>query len=369
MLDNALESVAKQTGVKHISEVVVIENLQNRKSEEICKKYKSLNIIYIFNEITIPPGYELTIQGLNHSKEEIVAYLFDDDWWNPDHIERALNSFETCNEIIATFGSVLFTTGPHGQGYWLNSPYSFTQYFAYLGKFINNKMLFTLEDTLVASLLRTTFHLSTLVVKKAKLTEAIESIKDGNPYDTDRLLSVELAKMGNIAVDLELSAFIRIHGKNDAIKIYNSGKAQFWWNRTTDKILKTASDRGINLQEIFAKRLKQKRSSIIQLFSEADSHGSVKYLIRKKIIEDDGTEILDTSLPIWNSESNINTKNKIHTHHDIYAFCFICFVKIIAKRVAKETGCLITNIKNEFTWWHKNWRKRTTAQCPHIKGK
>ena len=345
MLAVALNSVAKQTGLKYISEVIVIENLLNKNSGDICRRFPQLNINYVFLERTIPPGYNLTIEGIKYAKEEIVAYLFDDDWWTDKHIERAVESFQTSSDVVATYGSSLFITSPNG--YWLKSEFSFNQYFSYSGNYKNSKMNFTLEDTVVASLLRTTFHFSTLVVRKDILLNSIECFRDGNPYDTDRLIAVELALRGQIIVDNQQSAFIRTHNNTERNRVYSSGEAQLWWDRSTERILDVAKQKNINLKDAYQKRMFDKKISVDDLILNCDCHGSVETLIKKGILQSD-LQANNKIVPTTGRHKHIDNK-----------FCFTCFLLRILIRVKLLFG--------EIMWWFKNWYIAESASCNHKK--
>jgi hypothetical protein len=354
MLAEALESVVRQTGLKYIKEVIVIENLLNRDSENICRQFHGLNINYVFLEKTISPGYNLTIEGLKYANEKHVAYLFDDDWWTEKHIERAVESFQTAKDVVATFGSSLFTTSPNG--HWLRSEFSFNQYFSYSGNYKNSRMNFTLEDTVVACLLRTTFHLSTLVVKKDILLDSIGCFKDGNPYDTDRLIAVEFALKGQVIIDNKQSAFIRTHNNTERNRVYLSGEAQIWWDRTTERILNVAKEKNINLKCAYEKRMIDKKVSINEIILNSDCHGSVEYLIKKGILQED-RQMLRKNQPTNEISKLLKLGSKNHKKHINNKFCTICFLS----KLFLKTKSLIS----EIMWWYKNWRSSGSSECNH----
>ena len=88
-LSTALESVARQTALDRIGEVLVIENGEDRGSGDVCKRFPNLPIKYIYRNPTIPAS-ERTVSILREGSLPFVALLHDDDWWFDFHLERSL---------------------------------------------------------------------------------------------------------------------------------------------------------------------------------------------------------------------------------------------------------------------------------------
>jgi acetyltransferase-like isoleucine patch superfamily enzyme/glycosyltransferase involved in cell wall biosynthesis len=286
LLRDALKSVQLQTDLKAIKEVVVIENLLDERSKDVCNEFPDLPIKYILRDRPITPGKATSEDFIKHTSCDYIAFLFDDDWWDEGHVKRAIEAHAE-NKIVASYGSCVFATAK--DGYFCSVDYSFNQYFAASNHLNKNKWVFNIKDLIVASLLRTTFHYSTLVVRKDVFSEVYKKISsDGNPYDTDRIFAVELGRFGNVSIDSRVCAYIRNHENTERNRMCRTiGTHQIWWDQTTKKILKTSSEFGIDLKNEFKKRMDQKKISINDLKVKSDSHNSVEKLITLDILEKD----------------------------------------------------------------------------------
>src|ERR1039457_4559572 len=114
MLRTALRSIAAQTALSAVGEVVVIENLGNRASEKVCQEFPQLPIRYFFRDPPIPPGFESARDAMRHVKSDFMAILFDDDWWMPEHLEIALESIAMRSDAVAASCAYLQVTGEDG---------------------------------------------------------------------------------------------------------------------------------------------------------------------------------------------------------------------------------------------------------------
>src|SRR5688572_22058244 len=85
-LETALQSIARQTAIDKIEEVLVSENLLDRESEAVCKKFPNLPIRYILQDppLTRFQNFDFLF---NQARADLVALLCDDDWWAPGHLQ------------------------------------------------------------------------------------------------------------------------------------------------------------------------------------------------------------------------------------------------------------------------------------------
>jgi hypothetical protein len=149
---------------------------------------------------------------------------------------------------------------------------------------MTNKMLFSEEDIIVGSLLGPIFHFSTLVARKDIIYKAVDSIRCGNPFDTDRIIPLEIAKNGLIVADNRFGAFIRSHNKQESARLYTDGTGRQWWEKTTTKILNSAKSRSLNIRVAFAERMRNKKISLSDLYNEANSMGQIERLINEGVL-------------------------------------------------------------------------------------
>ena len=115
MLRTALRSIAAQTALSAVGEVVVIENLSNRESGRVCQEFPQLPISYVFRDPPLPPGsVAASRDALGRIHSERMAILFDDDWWMEQHLESAIKSFDQRPDVVASYAVCLWTTGEDG---------------------------------------------------------------------------------------------------------------------------------------------------------------------------------------------------------------------------------------------------------------
>jgi len=280
-LEEALESVLNQSGRRHLKEVIVIENNKLQKKQKAPRKYDSIIIKHIKLKHYIEPSYRLTLAGLKHAREKYVAYLADDDVWDENHIKRSVESLSLRNDVVASFGATIIFMN-NGR-YWVKPEDSFARHFA-CNDTKGNKMFFSKEDIITGSLLGPIFHYSTLVAKKDTIYKAVDSIRCGNPFDTDRVIPLAIAKNGLIVADNRLGALIRRHAAQESARIYSSGEGQKWWDSTTTQLLESAKRESINLRITFAERMRIKNISLSDLYNEVNSMGQVRRLINEGIL-------------------------------------------------------------------------------------
>ena len=214
MLRNALQSVADQTIHSKIGSVVVSENGGNRGSAEVCAEFTNLPINYFFRDPPIPPIEHARILFSDTPPEKYTAILHDDDWWAPRHLENAYNALESNPHCSATFSNYHASPAPgypfNGNGWlwfvWAASPHEFHKTLIELD----------LDKVLIACLLNTAFHYSSVVGCSAQLKNAINStLSSGNSYDNDRIFPVYLAEKGPVYFINDATLFVRQHKDQD----------------------------------------------------------------------------------------------------------------------------------------------------------
>jgi glycosyltransferase involved in cell wall biosynthesis len=282
MLRNALRSVAAQTSLSRVAEVVVIENLGNRESEAVCQEFTQLPIRYFFRDPPLPPGIESARDALTKIRCNHMAILCDDDWWMERHLESAIDAIESHPNAVAFYCPCIWTTGE--VGYLTNVFGSFIPWFAASEPLVNHRWHLDLADLLVASQIDTAFHFSSMVVQRDVFTKSIECFANGNSYDTDRLISVELGRHGKVICDDRPSVYIRFHKDREAVRVYNNDQGRKWWNQSTKSLLALARSEGIDLEKEFAARLKAK-SVTLNVLRPYFTNGQFELLRQKGILK------------------------------------------------------------------------------------
>ena len=275
MLRTALASVAAQSAIDQVKQIVVVENGLDKRSKDICEEFPTLPIEYVYREVPIAPGYNSIVDAMRYISQDHLAILFDDDWWVENHLERGLNSLTSSNQIIASFSACAwieaedkYITGMFSQeSIWMSATCAP----------IEDRWILGLVEMLTSSILSTCLHLSSLIVRRDAWETSLDIIKDGNPYDTDRLIAVRLGTLGKVAVDRIPSVLIRRHSTQECDR-FNNDVGITWWNRSTGKLLELADQNGIDLKRRFEQILLDKKVSSDRLRS-ISHFGSYDYLV------------------------------------------------------------------------------------------
>ena len=253
MLRTALRSVAAQSALGAVAEVVVIENLGNRQSESVCREFPNLPIRYFFRDPPMPPGYDAFRDALSRVSCQWLALLFDDDWWMERHLEEAIESLTTHTGAVASYAVCLWSTGEEG---YLTDVYgSFLIWFGALQPRKQHRWVLDLADLLTINIITTAFHFSSMVTRTDVLMQCAECIASGNPYDTDRLIPVELGRHGKVVCDSRPQLYVRSHEDREAHRIVASGEAEYWWQTSTQQLFALADTMNIDLKREFALRI------------------------------------------------------------------------------------------------------------------
>jgi hypothetical protein len=251
LLANALASVARQTAVHRIAEVVVMENGGNRSSEEIGKKFPGLPIRYVFRELRTPIS-GLLASWFGEARFPIVAMLHDDDWWADDHLARGLADLEGNPEASVVYSSCCLVKDETA---WTMDLYgSFIAWFDDDTAPAGGLRTLTFEHVLPGSLLGNAFHMSSLIALRTALAAALPNLNDGNEFDYDRSLAVELSRHGKLLFHDSPSAFVRIHPGQDSADAVISGRERTWIPRNSRRLAKLANDCGIDVRTRLTER-------------------------------------------------------------------------------------------------------------------
>jgi len=265
-LETALGSVARQTAVNEIEEVIVSENLGNRASEKVCAKFKSLPIKYIFRD----PPMTLVQHGVDlykTAKSEFVAVLHDDDWWCSGHLQTALSTLKSVPDAAAYFSASVFVKSEDDvNGHIFKHPV--IRLAAGAPEYtvpwrLNSAHIFAL------TWLYTPFHLSSTLVRREILLRQADELLKANPWYSDSVFYAGLSRYGTALYNPFVEVFVRRHDRN-----WDSGKSKSYLNSVclegSEKILALSKNSGFDIiaiwKEYFAKAPEDTRRQIAELF-------------------------------------------------------------------------------------------------------
>jgi len=95
-LEKALKSVLSQTYTN--LEVILVDSSPSPKSKDFFKPFLSLNLFY--DHCSIRRGAPRARNtGINHAKGEYIAFLDDDDTWEPTKIEKQVKAIKNQKDV------------------------------------------------------------------------------------------------------------------------------------------------------------------------------------------------------------------------------------------------------------------------------
>jgi glycosyltransferase involved in cell wall biosynthesis len=237
MLRTALQSIADQTARGQIDRIYVSENGGCRESEAVCAEFPTLPIAYRFREPT-PPLRHAQLLMCDCLENELTAFLHDDDWWTPSHLERAIVELEARPEAAA-YGTGHFVVS--GESSMLNCSGNLFPWFG--AGYASYQRVWELSrlNVLMAELLGTMAHYSTLVARTEALRKSAYVYDLDNPFDNDRMLLFALSTHGPFLFNPVPQAFVRNHGNQDCFafdgeaRIRHMCRTTWWMVQTSGK--------------------------------------------------------------------------------------------------------------------------------------
>ncbi len=214
-LREALESVRKQTARHSITEVIVSENGTTNRSEDVCKEFADLPIIYV--------QQQPRLSSLLHFKalfpivrSPLIAILHDDDWWAPNHLEAALDVLNSNTDCVAVYANYYETYGPQFPSYILVERV-WRIWFSSGCEFPGAVQVLDDISVMLICLINGYFHYSTLVGRKEAIWDAyLKVVASGNVYDNDRTFPTFLSQHGSISYVIHPNVFVRVHVNQDS---------------------------------------------------------------------------------------------------------------------------------------------------------
>ncbi len=216
MLRDALESIRRQTARSALARIIVSENSTSDESEAVCREFPDLPLAYLKQRPPVP--ILMHLGAIWHLVESpLVAILHDDDWWAPGHLKSAIDVLQSNEHCAATYSSFLESYAPQSYS-WFNQCY-FLSWLASGCNFSQPVSLLDPAGVMLACLLNTGFHYSSVVGRKAAMWDAYSRIVSAkNNFDNDRTFPVFLSKHGLIGYLTSPEVFVRMHPFRDAFR-------------------------------------------------------------------------------------------------------------------------------------------------------
>jgi len=252
-LEEALSSVARQTALNDIEEVIVSEDGGSFESKAVCAKFKSLPIKYIFQDPPMPPTEHFNVLA-KQASTEFIAMFHDDDWWVPEHLERSLQALKSHPDCVATFSNFYESTGP-------SAPFNLNGHMWLIWSasgcnFADPVFIFDEASVMFVCLAWSwwgNFHYSTFVGRSDAARDAFsKTFETGNCYDTDRQFPVFLSLRGKICYFTMPGVFRRNHQVQDSNKEPYSRFVEIII-QTTRWLMKSFPDNAAKAKELFNK--------------------------------------------------------------------------------------------------------------------
>jgi hypothetical protein len=198
MLEVTLRSIARQTALDQIKEVIVSENLSDRRSGDVCAMFPELPIRYVLRD---PELGRLHFETLfSEATAEFAAFVCDDDLWFPGHLESALRALDAHPEAAAHFSAFVTAKSELSADSWFwcapllwlaaGRPPRMSEY------------MFGHADVLALAWIITPFQWSTVVARTpAAATASFALAESPHVYYADRMFCVALSRLGPLVFD------------------------------------------------------------------------------------------------------------------------------------------------------------------------
>jgi hypothetical protein len=168
----------------------------------------------------------------------LTAFLHDDDWWTPTHLESALAALES-HPHAGAYGSGHFVVS--GESSMLNCSGNLFPWFGASYPAFQPVWEISRLNVLMAELLGTIAHYSTMVVRTEILKKASYVYELNNPFDNDRMLLFAISTFASILFDPLPGAFVRNHviqdcySFDDAARVRHMCETSRWMVQTSGK--------------------------------------------------------------------------------------------------------------------------------------
>ncbi len=252
MLATALRSVAEQTAVNEITEIIVSESAGDPRSRDVCRQFPSLPIQYIFRE---PP-----MRGVEHFSAlkkarwagEFTVMLHDDDWWTPDFLRKGIEALKAhprascfcCNSYRVPNEESIVLDCPLNDIFWFGANFPGMAHIWELN----------MQEVLLGCLLHTPANYSTILARAETLRNSSIVYDTGNRFDLDRMFIFELSRHGTVLYSPIPQAFYRNHAQQDNNNFRDESKTMNMC-KTTEWMLNRSGEDVDSIGDLFCTRV------------------------------------------------------------------------------------------------------------------
>ena len=259
-LDCALRSVARQTVVHEIEEVLVSENLSDLRSRAICERFPQLPIKYVLQNppLTLVQNYEYL---LRESRAEFIAFLCDDDWWGAGHLQAALSALEKHEGAVSWFSACFYSVSDVPANGWVfRSPGLWLA----AGK-PDVTDLWSLEPhrVLAVNWILTPFHFSSMVLCRQPAMNALPAMTGAHGYQVDRIYYSELSAGGTTLYEPLPDTFVRWRQDNATLRVARVERDSIF-RKATEEIWRRSVRRGVDLVAAWHEYLRDADPEVMQ---------------------------------------------------------------------------------------------------------
>jgi hypothetical protein len=199
-----------------IAEVIVSENLGDRRSEAVCALFPELPIAYKFRD----PVFGGAMCALDHANalfaeasSELVAFVCDDDVWSPGHLANAVAALDEAPGAVAHFSAFYCSESELSlDAYQWGAP------LIWLAAGRPERLArYSLELPAMLALgwVLTPFQWSTMVVRREAAVNASPAmLASPHSFYADRTLILALAEQGDILFDPAVDTLYRVYEGN-----------------------------------------------------------------------------------------------------------------------------------------------------------
>jgi len=258
-LESALRAVARQTAVRDIEEVIVSENRGAEASRAVCERFSTLPIRYTMQDppVSLIENYTFLFR---QARSDLIAFLCDDDWWAPGHLQTAIAAFDACGDAAGWFSASNFVSAQMPYDGWvLRTPALWVA----AGKpNLVDRWILEPVGQLAALWIHTPFHFSTMVLPRAHALRAIAAVQDVHTYQLDRSFYLELSKIGNVMYESLPGTFVSWRDGNVTTQTARDDRERAF-RACTKSVWDESRRRDVDLVQFWTDKLRGEEAAIV----------------------------------------------------------------------------------------------------------
>lgn len=250
MLRSALHSIANQTALSAVSEIIVSENSQDTASQAVCAEFTHLPIRWLRQKQPFSAYDHFRVIAAEASSP-LLAYHGDDDLWSRYHLEEALRCLTAYPEAMAYAPCFVYVANETSRAIQ-RTQQSVAGIRAGSQCPLQTEWLITAEQMFLETLVQVPFNFWSVVGHRAAMTTAMQRWDHDSGWDVDRLFYWQLAQAGPLVHGRETGMCHRLHLGATHVHIVEHREA---WARVsgahTRKIIHEAEALGMQPQKIW----------------------------------------------------------------------------------------------------------------------